>query len=256
MNRNLEHEVNLRNVRILVQFIKINYTYCRNELGFSEQESWARIGAMRTLGKVKGIEDKLQKGSLNLTQVGQLGNFINKLGSEKKEEETQKIVTLIEGKTTRETKDILDDKAGKKAADMVNIKVSRELYQQFQNLKQKFNKMSDEDLLRCLCELSIKKEKAIKMEEEVKVKKPHSRYIPVNLKLKLLQKSEYQCEFVSPVTKQRCPEITSLQVHHHFPWAMGGETSEKNTSMRCRSHNYLEAVAFYGAHKMNSFKTS
>lgn len=95
-------------------------------------------------------------------------------------------------------------------------------------------KFSDEDLLRFLCEEAKKSEtrrlkKGVKMEEEnkvVSVKNPHNRYIPVQLKNRLFQKGEHQCQFISPLNGQRCLEKNRLQVHHLFPFSMGGPTIE------------------------------
>src|ERR1700688_1612499 len=73
----------LREISVRRAFCLLGHTslfnFCKKELGYSDQESWVRINALKTLVQVKGVEEKVAEGSLTLTQLGQLGNHLGKI---------------------------------------------------------------------------------------------------------------------------------------------------------------------------------
>jgi hypothetical protein len=54
-----------------------------------------------------------------------------------------------------------------------------------------------------------------------------------------------RCAFVA-TNGRRCAERAYLEFHHREPYAIGGETTVANISLRCRAHNVYEAELAFG----------
>jgi 5-methylcytosine-specific restriction endonuclease McrA len=74
--------------------------------------------------------------------------------------------------------------------------------------------------------------------------KAGSRHVPVATQRAVWQRDGGRCAFVGP--QGRCTATAFLEFHHVVPFAAGGETSEKNLELRCRSHNQYEADRYFG----------
>jgi hypothetical protein len=72
-----------------------------------------------------------------------------------------------------------------------------------------------------------------------------SRHIPAEVKRKVWLRDHGQCAFVSR-SGRRCRERAFLEFHHVEPYAVGGETTVANVSLRCREHNVYEAELVFG----------
>src|SRR5881296_2235214 len=76
---------------------------------------------------------------------------------------------------------------------------------------------------------------------------PGSRHIPAEVKRKVWMRDGGRCAFVS-AGGRRCGERGFLEFHHVEPYAVGGEATVENISLRCRAHNSHEAEIFFGPH--------
>ena len=74
---------------------------------------------------------------------------------------------------------------------------------------------------------------------------PGSRHIPAQVKRAVWKRDGGQCAFVAP-SGNRCKESAFLEFHHQRPWAAGGQATETNISLRCRSHNIWESDVYFG----------
>jgi hypothetical protein len=83
------------------------------------------------------------------------------------------------------------------------------------------------------------------LSREVPVTVTRSRHIPAAVKRKVWLRDEGQCAFIAK-TGRRCTERAFLEFHHVEPYAIGGETTAGNISLRCRSHNVHEAELAFG----------
>jgi HNH endonuclease len=63
--------------------------------------------------------------------------------------------------------------------------------------------------------------------------------------LAVSERDSDQCAFVSR-DGLRCTERTFLEFHHIRPYALGGEATVENISLRCRRHNQYEADLVFG----------
>ncbi len=90
--------------------------------------------------------------------------------------------------------------------------------------------------------------------ETKKIKQPNNRvYIPINLKRKVWQRAQGQCQYQDTQSKRRCESKFQLQHEHKQPVAKGGENSEENLELLCAAHNRLRAIEQYGKSHMQIF---
>jgi hypothetical protein len=72
-----------------------------------------------------------------------------------------------------------------------------------------------------------------------------SRHIPARVRRAVWVRDGGQCSFASE-RGRRCNERVYLEFHHREPYAIGGEATVANISLRCRAHNAYEAQLAFG----------
>ena len=73
-----------------------------------------------------------------------------------------------------------------------------------------------------------------------------SRHIPARVKRAVWLRDGGRCAFVASAGR-RCNERAFLEFHHREPYAIGGEATVANISLRCRQHNDYEAELAFGS---------
>jgi hypothetical protein len=89
----------------------------------------------------------------------------------------------------------------------------------------------------------------------VRPTRPGSRHVPAEVRRAVWKRDGGCCAYVAR-NGRRCAERCGLEFHHIDPWALGGEATVRNISLRCRAHNAYEAVAWFdtGTRAANSFR--
>jgi hypothetical protein len=72
-----------------------------------------------------------------------------------------------------------------------------------------------------------------------------SRHVPAEVRRAVWRRDGACCAFVAK-SGRRCAERGFLEFHHEVPFAVGGEATERNISLRCRAHNGYEAWIDFG----------
>ena len=72
-----------------------------------------------------------------------------------------------------------------------------------------------------------------------------SRYIPLEVRGRVLQQAGYQCEFSSP-DGVRCSSRTGLEIEHERPFAIFRSHDEHFLRAFCPMHNRFSAERTYG----------
>jgi 5-methylcytosine-specific restriction endonuclease McrA len=75
--------------------------------------------------------------------------------------------------------------------------------------------------------------------------RPGSRHVPAEVRREVWKRDGGRCAFVAK-DGRRCAERGGLELHHIDPYALGGEATAGNISLRCRAHNAYEAEAWFG----------
>ncbi len=89
--------------------------------------------------------------------------------------------------------------------------------------------------------------------EEVKREVTQRPYISVLVRNEVSKKSQDQCTYISPITKERCIVRRFLQIEHEIPFAKGGSSTAENLTLLCATHNRLKAIEEYGEIKMRKY---
>jgi hypothetical protein len=77
------------------------------------------------------------------------------------------------------------------------------------------------------------------------ITRTRSRHIPARVKRAVWLRDGGRCAFVA-ANGRRCTERVFLEFHHCEPYAIGGEATVTNVSLRCRAHNVYEAQLLFG----------
>jgi hypothetical protein len=76
--------------------------------------------------------------------------------------------------------------------------------------------------------------------------KGNSRYIPSEVRERVLARSGHQCEYRAK-DGTRCSSKTGLQIEHSRPFAIYRSHEERFLKVLCRRHNLFQAERVYGA---------
>ncbi|HXH30206.1 MAG TPA: hypothetical protein VNJ01_05285 [Bacteriovoracaceae bacterium] len=248
--------------------------YVVAELGYSENEAWTRIQAMRLLKIIPQIEEKIESGQISLSNASTLQGFIQDNGIQKQPEKIADAVKKAEDLSNRKLKQVFKPQGPKEKKIILNLK----LQEKIKKLQQSWGEMSEAEILEALIDEKLKqielkvegnKQKSIRPYEtkvesikqgslkqaELKVQnkqrpiKPVSptqtRYIPVNVKRVILERSNSQCEYKNK-DGTRCKERRNLQYDHVVPFALNGGRTANNIRMLCFSHNQRRSIQTFG----------
>jgi hypothetical protein len=71
------------------------------------------------------------------------------------------------------------------------------------------------------------------------------RHVPASVRRAVFERDEGRCTYADG-SGRRCAETHGLELHHVTAFAQGGEHTEANLTLRCRSHNALAAEEDFG----------
>jgi hypothetical protein len=71
------------------------------------------------------------------------------------------------------------------------------------------------------------------------------RHVPASVRRAVFERDDGRCTYANG-SGRRCAETHGLELHHVTAFAQGGEHTEANLTLRCRSHNALSAEEDFG----------
>lgn len=215
------------------------FEYCVKELGYSESSAQRRIVAARTLAAVPEIESKIERGTLSLTNISLVNQFI------KDHEEKVEALKEVEGLTKKECekklfeitgkKDIPNEKKKRVSEDKVQVAIvlSDETLAEVEKLKGLLGKDLDMDKL-----ILFMAKETIRSVEKTKFKQTNSskplspakvgRTIQAQVKREVYQRDR-KCS--------NCGSNHRLNFDHRIPYALGGLNDSKNIRLLCFNCN-------------------
>lgn len=263
------------------------------ELKYSENAAYRRVQATRLMRGVPEVKEKIQSGTLSLTNAAQIQKFVR---AEKKHNnklysniEKINLIKKVENQSTRKCEMTLREisplavpKEKERVLSKEEIEIrfvaDSELMKKLEQIKQlsshKNPNPSYQELFHLLADktlASLKKQKNIppraqtlrcdnnskKNQTQIRTKssKPNGskRYINVKLKEQIWQRDGGVCSYKDPNTGRKCNSKHQLEYEHIQPVALGGKTELNNMRLLCRPHNALMAVRNLGKEKMAPF---
>jgi hypothetical protein len=232
---------------------------------FSESAAHRRVQASRLLALVP--EEKFTQGVVNLTTLTQVATVVRKeekrTGQRMSQEAKKELVAKIERKTSAQTEQLLamefpETQTGKDTLRTLNADESRlttdlpqATREKLERLKQLLGTTNSAEVLdEAFTALLTKLEPA----QKETPRETAAKSVPKKLRRYVIQKAQ-TCEYVDPVTKQRCNSTHNLQVDHIIPKAHGGTNALSNLRCLCRQHNMHAAEQVFGREHMNKFRT-
>lgn len=241
------------------------WEFATKYLGYSENEAYARIQAMRLMREVPAAEKDFQEGKISLTVAAGVKSAFtqeNKKRKEKNEaplraEEKQKIFDEVKGKSKREAEKVFANHFGDQRNDALEkwvIHATPDMVKMLEELKSFYAHRNFEGdiskLFQILLEVTLKEEKKKRMEEpagaSAKPSRPGSRHIPRRVRREVWRRSNHECAYIDPVTGRKCDSKHALEVDHIYEWSRGGTHDPENLRLLCSAHNKFRNFANTG----------
>ena len=268
----LEHlaEVDQRRLYATLAYASL-WEYVHKALGYSEAQSSERVNAVRVMVRVPEVRAQLEAGNLTLTSTAKLATHARRESLEPAE--TAALLEQIAGKSSREIEKVFvaqssapqkPDRARVITPELTRITI--EVDEEFLALVERMKELKGNPALSYQEAFAAGMQEFIKNREPKKktesvararevrgVKTGKSRYIAMNVRRKIRERSGDRCEFTDGESGRRCESKTGLEFDHIEPYANGGKNTEENLRHFCRSHNTLAAIHEFGDEKMEPF---
>lgn len=241
------------------------YSYLTKGLGYSEGSAYRRLQSARLLARVPEVAEKIESGSLNLTQLTNVQKCIKENGISP--ERTLEVLGKIENKNSFETQKTLaiemdlpvqvHEKLKPQADESVRIELtlSKGQFEELEQAKSILShicpdgswseviaKLAEEFNQRKLLGRTEKAKNSTQCVLAPKERRSNSRkHLSLKVKRQLFQKAGQCCEFQDPKTGARCHSRYQLQIDHIQPVAFGGSSETENLRVLCRTHNLQAA---------------
>lgn len=270
------NEVDLRRLYLDYGYASL-YAYLVGAMKYSESCAYRRIASARLVKNHSEIAEKVQAGTINLSQLTELNKGLKKAGKQLDDIKTQDIVNHLENKTIYASQQMIAKALDLPIEQVTKVKPQQDesvrlevtlSKKQFEELKKAQDLLShiviDGNWAEVIATLASKfnqvklgKENANKSTSEIQNKsrtqnvpqslsnQPNSRklprkYLSIKIKRELLQTANYQCQFHMP-NGERCACTYQLQIDHMIPLAKGGSDHPSNMRILCAAHNRSEA---------------
>jgi hypothetical protein len=241
------------------------FEYLVKELGYSNSAAMRRLEAARLLRDVPVVAQKIQEGSVNLSQIGELSRALKekeKISGDKVSSAIKAdLVFAICGKTTKETQKELAvaldipvqeyerEKVQQDQSCRIEITLSKDQLEKFGQcrdlaahlLMQNFgNDTSWASLFEVLADqyLAKKKPLTVPIAASAMDGRIYKRATPV-LKRAILNRDGC-CQYRDPISGKQCQSKFGLEVDHKTSQWAGGLHSVENLRVLCRTHNVFK----------------
>ncbi len=249
------------------------YDYCTAELGYTNDQAYRRISAMRLTKQLPQVKEKLEDGTISLSSANMFSVLIKDTKMETQEQ--VEVLKLIEGKSKSETATLIENIRSEKqlpppakkkvvvkqteGANVVrlSVSISKETLAKIEQVKSLYAKknkngetfdldkvldmMAQAALEKYEEELAPKKE-VRKIKSENRKAKQKSRHISKETKYQVYKKANGKC--------QLCGSTKSLQYDHANPHAKGGGNEQSNIRLLCSNCNLRQGVLVFGTSAM------
>jgi hypothetical protein len=228
-------------------FLKMAYSslfdYLTKHLGYSAGSAQRRIDAARLMKEIPELSEKLENGSLNLSQV----SLVQKAIRHKKVQISNKreILKSLENKSFFESQSIISkafDIESKEQTKVTNQKdesirlevtLTKTQWEKLQEMKSLLPNGSGEwsEVLEYLADKVIEKKTKAKT-----LPKPSAKRINISMR-KHIRNRDQCCQHKDKTTGRICGAKSNLQIDHIKPIWAGGTSTIENLQVLCANHN-------------------
>lgn len=212
------------------------HDYCLRELGYSDASAHRRITSSRLLAELPQIEEKIESGSLNLTNLANLTQFFREEQIIEKNIK-EKIINQVEGLSRRECElklmQLSNNPVEKKHCLWILDSVLERL-KEYRNLKgtnESWDEIISEVTVDAIARLEKSKFKLVQNPRKTVVSFSRNPSASVKREVYLRDK---KCT--------KCGSTRSLQFDHRQPYALGGKSTPENIRLLCFNCNQRERI--------------
>jgi hypothetical protein len=235
------------------------FAYAVKVLGYSEDQAYRRISAMRLLKELPAMGNKIAAGNINLTHIGLAHSVFQqerKQGRAFSTEKKAEFLSAIEGCSTREAQKVAlrfqPEAPHRKDAikpvgsgrNLAQIELSDETLAKIEKLKDLLAhqdpNMSMDRLIGKLCDLGLET-----WNPNRPLKRNGKAGSVAEIRRQVWRRDGGRCTV--------CGSTYALQVDHVHPVALGGRNNLDNLRLLCRSCNQRAAIEKLGLKVMDPF---
>lgn len=236
----LLHHLNEIDKRKLYSELKYQslHDYCTKELKISDPSTHRRITSARLIDEVPEIIQKIEKGSLSLTNIAMA---VKHMKDYKIENTADKVTILrgIENLSKRECEIKLFELTGTERPKLTNITIKDETYLLLQKARDLVSTpLTHDELLQMLIRSFIERTKKIKFKiiSNANLHPPAdvSRVIPASVKRAVHERDGGKCT--------KCGSTHNLQYDHIIPYSLGGKSTLDNIRLLCFNCNQRNRI--------------
>ncbi len=259
------HEIERRRLFCDLGFSSL-FAYTTEKLGYSEDQAWRRISAIKLIKVIPAAAAKIESGTLSLSNAATLQTFICRQQKIQALSSAEKnaLLAKLENKSTREVARLLakmaklapepikPDKIKDLNDEMISFTFSapRHLAEKLRRLRglKGHAQLTMAELIEKLADLALKEWdpgrplKRAASANQHKGGSPQKRRITSSVRREVWRRDQGPCV--------NCKGQHALEIDHQMPVAMGGESTLENLRLLCRTCNQRAAIAKLGVRKM------
>ena len=207
------------------------YKYLIKGLGYSDQEAYIRVSAVRLIRKDQSVTQKIADGSLSLSNAAQVNTTLNQIAKDKRitKPMIEKALELSLNTSKREASLKLKEEFKTKPPKKEILTLDKKMIDKFDLFRKEYGNLSSYELLDILLEEKLKTPKKSSWKGSVTAKV--SRYIPKQVKAEVYTG---KC--------QKCGSQRNLNYDHKKEFALSGTNSKENIQMLCQNCNQRKQI--------------
>lgn len=235
------------------------FQYCVKQLGYSEDQAYRRINALKLVKEMPEIQEQIAQGEISLSTLAVAQSLFKTDATVDK----KKVLTALRNKSKREAEKIVREFSPKlpEAKNGLRLSLNPAQEEKWLAVKAKLahSNLSDEEVLEKLCDFFLApkptpKAKSTNAKANQPAPKPApprssaslaTKTIPTPIKRLIRAQSHNKCS--------NCGSNYALEIDHRIPRAFGGTNHPKNLRILCRICNQRAAIQIFGNEKMKRY---
>jgi len=238
------------------------FQYCVKQLGYSEDQAYRRINALKLIRELPQVQEQIAKGELTLSSLA-VAQSLFKVNSEADKKE---VLAALKNKSKREAEVVVrtfsPNLPDRKKELPLSLNPMQEEKWNLVKAKLAHCNLTEEEILERLCDLFLTpkpkpeprqtiKDKTgdVPMKKSASISAPSRSSaacsIPLPTKRELFRRADSSCS--------NCGSKYAIQIDHKIPKALGGTNHPRNLRVLCRACNQRAAIRVLGMEKMEKY---
>ena len=233
------------------------FQYCVKQLGYSEDQAYRRINALKLMKEMPEVQAKISSGELTLSNLA----VAQTLFKTEAKVDRKAVLAAIAHKSKREAEKVVRTFSSRPQEEkkVFSFSLTPSQEEKWTAVKSKLAQcnLSEEEILEKLCDLFLApkpepkpRAKAKAAPETSTAKSPApprnaATQISRPLRREILARDKYRCT--------QCGSTNALQIDHKLPKSLGGPAHPNNLRILCRPCNQRSAIQLLGMTKMEKY---